>query len=241
MYTRSGDTTYLFDVSALGKEIFSAGRLKELLESPSVRKIVIDGRADNDALHHLFGVKMVNAYDLQILHAIRENKHSDLYVKGLSKIMAAASVVPIRDRARVEAIKNKGVRLFAPEKGGSYAVWSERPLQKELLDYCACDVKYLLDIKDKWSDTHYDADVLRLTKQRIDKAVNSIAFRKGPHMSKRDFDLPGPQPFLCNGLDYDFDDRPDSLHDLHFDHFDDDDRSPSLYDHGYSDDSVYGY
>ena len=54
----------------LGARAFDQGGLKELLESRRVRKIIYDGRADADALFHLFGVRLSNVYDVQVLQCI---------------------------------------------------------------------------------------------------------------------------------------------------------------------------
>lgn len=43
----------------------------------------------------------------------------------------------------VEAIKAKGILLFAPDKGGSYAVFNQRPMTEEIVEYCVQDVVYL--------------------------------------------------------------------------------------------------
>ena len=54
----------------------------------------------------------------------------------------------MRDAAAdAKATKEAGKRLFAPELGGSFAVFEVRPLAPALVKYCAYDVKYfeLLD------------------------------------------------------------------------------------------------
>ena len=42
----------------------------------------------------------------------------------------------------VVAIKARGLKLFAPELGGSYDVFLERPLRPEIVAYCCADVAY---------------------------------------------------------------------------------------------------
>ena len=49
----------------------------------------------------------------------------------------------MRDAAAdAKATKEAGKRLFAPELGGSFAVFEVRPLAPALVKYCAYDVKY---------------------------------------------------------------------------------------------------
>ena len=50
----------------------------------------------------------------------------------------------------MEEIKERGVKLFAPEFGGSYEVWETRPLHPDLIVYCKNDVVKLFDMYDAW-------------------------------------------------------------------------------------------
>ena len=53
----------------------------------------------------------------------------------------------------MHALKNQGRNLYAPDRGGRYSVWKDRPLRPELIQYAAADVKYLLDMKRAWGDS----------------------------------------------------------------------------------------
>ena len=77
------DTVFLFDITEMGADAFDKGRLRELLQSKVVTKVIFDGRSDNDALHHLFHAGMPNVFDLQIQFASHQDDPSDRYVKGL--------------------------------------------------------------------------------------------------------------------------------------------------------------
>ena len=55
----------LVDVSVMGARAFEEGRLRELLESTRVLKLVFDCRGDSDALYHQHSVKLRNVYDVQ--------------------------------------------------------------------------------------------------------------------------------------------------------------------------------
>eukprot|EP00438_Fugacium_kawagutii_P016516 Skav222454 [mRNA] locus=scaffold3319:66870:88806:+ [translate_table: standard] len=81
-----------------------------------------------------------------------------------------------------------GVRLFAPEKGGHYEVWLQRPLHQALVDYAAIDVKYLLPVKAMWFGPSSKA-VFKVTQDRLQGAIQAAAPAKGQHMSVRDFSL----------------------------------------------------
>ena len=49
----------------MGARAFEEGRLRELLESTRVLKLVFDCRGDSDALYHQRSVKLRNVYDVQ--------------------------------------------------------------------------------------------------------------------------------------------------------------------------------
>lgn len=190
---------YLFDITILSSTAFEEGRLRELLESTHVAKVVFDGRADNDALSHIYGIAMRNIYDLQILHALKFGTSGDKYVKGLEKCLEAAAVVPLQDKVHMTSIKEQGKRLFAPDLGGSFAVWQSRPLQQALIDYAIADVKYMLAMKRRWAAPSLDGLVQSLAEERIQKAIAGSQPAKGQHMALRDFPLTGgeaagPQP-----------------------------------------------
>lgn len=178
----------LFDIAAMGQAAFDAGGLRAVLESPHICKVVYDGRADADALYHRHRVQIHHAFDLQVQHALRNSGSGDRYVKGLQKCLSDAGVVPLMERARLERLKEEGRRLFAPDHGGRYSVWMERPLRQALVDYAAADVKYLLPVKAMWSGSSSQA-VLRVTQARLQGAVNASVPAKGQHMSERDFSL----------------------------------------------------
>jgi len=188
--THSGEV-FLFDITALGRAAFDAGGLRELFQSRKVRKVIFDGRADNDALHHHFNSLMENAYDLQILHALKFSSSDDRFVKGFQKCLDASGVLSPADGHQASVLKERGKRCFSPDFGGSYSVWEQRPLRQILIDYAVADVQHLLQMKRQWSNPSHDATVEALTRERIWKAVNSPVAPKGSHMSQRDFPLTG--------------------------------------------------
>jgi len=59
------DTTYIFDITALGAKAFRGG-LKTILESNKITKIVHDARTDSDALYHQHKVVLTNTFDTQV-------------------------------------------------------------------------------------------------------------------------------------------------------------------------------
>jgi hypothetical protein len=100
------------------------------------------------------------------------------------------------DRARMKAVKSEGVALFAPEEGGSYGVWDERPLHPALVDYAGLDVKFLFEMVDYFYSCHgrgtkeYEKTfqkVASISQERVDNAIASDQPSMGPEKRFRDF------------------------------------------------------
>lgn len=144
------DKVYLIDVHALREFAFSTPTkegvsLKSIFESPKIVKVFFDVRNDSDALYSLYGVAMAGVKDIQLMelgsrYGGLENRK---YVAGLAKCIARNSQLSPEERSRCSEIKERGVKMFAPEKGGSYEVFNRRPMAKEILEYCALDVTVL--------------------------------------------------------------------------------------------------
>jgi exonuclease 3'-5' domain-containing protein 1 len=180
---------FLFDITVLGSAAFKQGKLGALLGDVRVRKVICDGRADNDALLHLHGVVMQNVYDLQVLYALTFSASTDSYVKGLEACLQAAQVVPATQWEVMRATKRRGKELFVPELGGSLTAWRQRPLCDELVEYAVADVDCMLAAKQKWATPSLDPVVRWITEERIGRAVASSQAARGPHMAYRDFPL----------------------------------------------------
>ncbi|KAK6526496.1 hypothetical protein TWF694_005079 [Orbilia ellipsospora] len=154
IYAAPQRTTYLIDVHTLQHSAFTTpGRtnpnttLKSLLEDPLVPVVLFDVRNDNDALVNLYQVKMAGAIDIQLMElACRAGKKR--FLNGLAKVLSSYNVMSEEQAKVITAKKEAGVKLFAPEKGGSYEVFNERPLRPEIGQYCVQDVAFL---KTLWS------------------------------------------------------------------------------------------
>ncbi|KAJ6498592.1 ribonuclease H-like domain-containing protein [Mycena vitilis] len=154
---QGSEIIWLIDVvvlrAAAFEEIGANGQsLKSILESPSIRKLFFDVRNDSDALYNLFGVTLANVYDLQLLEiAVRSSKagRPPRFVKGLvpsleTYVAPLKSQTVVREWARVKEV---GLRLFAPERGGRYEVFEDRPLSPGLAEYCVQDVALLHELE----------------------------------------------------------------------------------------------
>jgi len=185
-----GKTTWLVDVEALGESAFGEGGLREFIQDPSVILVGFDGRADADALYHLHSTKVLGFYDVQIASCIRQDKEEgrrDRFVHGLGRATARFLRSDPDRASALERTKQDGLALFAPERGGSYAVWKERPMPKALFDYAAADVSLLLDMKREWEKFSPVKENVARSTVRINKAVMASVPAKGKQMAMKDF------------------------------------------------------
>jgi len=192
----------LFDICAMGEEAFGPGGLRSLLESENVTKLFFDVRSDSDALYHLHGVKVRAAYDIQILWHVRFQHPEEPYLQGLMKVLdkyLEQSHVLSDDAAKVlEQVKQRGLSLFAPEHGGRYEVWKERPLCPDLLEYATADVNWLLEMRRFWApkdlpmadelNRFVTAESARRLENFVDRPdAEALDFTNNKY---RDFDIP---------------------------------------------------
>ena len=101
-------------------------------------------RNDSDALYNLYGISLNNVYDLQLLElASRLSKgHNARFLKGLGKSTEEYLVID-RDW---RAIKEQGISLFVPSRGGHCDIFEKRPLDPRLVAYCEQDVTVLFKL-----------------------------------------------------------------------------------------------
>lgn len=138
-----GTDVFIVDVVRLGAAVaFSSDAgLRALLENESVVKIFYDVRADANALFHLHEVTLqaTAVTDLQLAVVCRDLLRSAVpsNLEGLAKVfrLAPESVLNNNTRVRMDQVKVHAQAMFAPEKGGSYEVWLQRPLHPLLLEY----------------------------------------------------------------------------------------------------------
>ena len=168
---------YLFDISALGRGAFDAG-LRALLENKEVEKMMFDCRGDADALKHLFGVMLDGVLDVQLLEVIHrqkkepkkspppfgspaywnyiENNYTVLF--GLKKCF----LTYLNSEELVLSKKNITMKMDADREKN---IWSARPLDDSLQEYCANDTCTLFSLYDVLKEDT-DIDFLRTASAR---------------------------------------------------------------------------
>ncbi|CAA7261157.1 unnamed protein product [Cyclocybe aegerita] len=114
--------------------------------SSTLRSLLFyDVRNDADALYNLYQISLANICDLQLLEvAVRRSANLKVrLVSGLAKTIETY----ISTQAQWQRIKEEGVALFRPEKGGSYEVFERRPLDPRIIAYSAQDVALLFRLE----------------------------------------------------------------------------------------------
>ena len=132
---------WLFDVTRLGGALFEGeASLAALLRSAALEKLFFDCRSDVNALFHHYGVRPANVLDLQLLD-VAQRKLMGVACNKVSGLGFICDRTPharlsFAEKGRLAAVKAAALALFAPEAGGSYAVWKARPLPPVLVEYC---------------------------------------------------------------------------------------------------------
>ncbi|EPZ36974.1 hypothetical protein O9G_001419 [Rozella allomycis CSF55] len=136
-----------------------------------------DCRKDSDALFHQFNVKLRNVFDTQLADAwIYKSSFNVLprHVSGYKKVLQKYLGVD------VSKIKEEGISKFEM----NYAIWMERPIESQLLEYAAVDVKYLIPLYERMLTL---STFTRAFKRGCFRYVDSE--RKIPFKKKNDNDI----------------------------------------------------
>lgn len=139
--------TYLVDIHSLKEKAFQTASNKGqtllgILESPHIPKVFFDVRNDSDALFSHFRVNLAGVIDLQLME-LATRYFPRRYVSGLAKCIERDASLTAYEIRCCNASKEKGLKLFAPERGGSYDVFNIRPLSDDIKEYCVQDVQFL--------------------------------------------------------------------------------------------------
>lgn len=181
---------YLIDVTTLGARAFDTDgsddrSLRTVLESKDIIKVFFDIRNDSDALFSLYGIRVDGIEDLQLMELASRN-FSKRCVNGLAKCVEGDSTIGYTEKRNWRNVKNNGRKLFDPAQGGSYAVFDQRPLTQEVLDYCAQDVTLMPHLREIYCKKLCDAWWIKIaseTKRRIDQSQQPGYNGKGRHMA----------------------------------------------------------
>lgn len=147
-------TTYVIDITRLGYHAFNTCTfdgvsLRRVFQDPVIRKCLYDPRNDSDALYHQFNIAITGVFDLQTAEvALRRSRGLNVrFVQGLFRCLSTQPNFLTDDQKKfAELVNEAGKKLFEPDFGGSYDVFTQRPLHPSILVYASHDVRYLIPL-----------------------------------------------------------------------------------------------
>jgi len=182
--------TYLIDIHTLGDKAFSttgaSGQtLKGILESDSIPKVFFDVRNDSDALFSHFRISLAGVHDIQLME-LATRTYSKRCINGLTKCIEKDISLTVSERGAWKETKEKGLDLFAPERGGSYEVFNARPLSEDVMLYCIQDVHFMPKLWRHYNSkmtVRWAAKVQQATRERVALSQTATFNGKGKHMA----------------------------------------------------------
>ena len=201
VFFRPSSHTFLIDIHVLGRKAFDtlngAGlTLHSILESDKIIKVLFDCRNDSDALYNLYGVFLQNVHDLQLFE-VATRKPRGSYISGLAKCIQWDAGLSFEEMSAASTTKQKGKLLFAPELGGSYEVFTQRQMSKEIIEYCVQDVGYLPRLWDEYARRYMSVEWVEKVAEETSKRV-AVCKIPGYDPKGRDKALsPWPCHFQC--------------------------------------------
>ncbi|KAM3450570.1 hypothetical protein MY3296_006033 [Beauveria thailandica] len=180
--------TYLIDIHVLREKAFqvcgSSGQtLKTILESCDIPKVFFDVRNDSDALYKHYNICLAGIQDLQLME-LATRTFARKHVNGLAKCIERDGALSSTEMLRWKNCKERGVRLFAPERGGSYQVLNDRPLSEDMVQYCIQDVHFMPRLWDRYNGTMSSAWRMRVeaaSKERVILSQSQSYVSHGRH------------------------------------------------------------
>lgn len=128
--------------------------LYHILTKGSLTKLFFDVRADVAALYHGHGILPAQPIeDMQlwdVLNRLVRGRPTER-VSGYGLIIEKTKHARLskQEAGTVPAVKAQALKLFAPDKGGSWEVWKVRPLPPTLLEYCT-DARFLFSLRESY-------------------------------------------------------------------------------------------
>ena len=188
------DRTSLIDVHTLGFKAFHTPgtdgqtTLKSILEAKAISKVFFDVRRDSDALYAHIGINLAGIRDIQLMElATRTPGLSKKYINGLTKCIEKDVGMTLAELQRWRSVKEKGMRLFDPNRGGSYEVFNARPLSEDIRAYSIQDVKLMPKLwalyNAKLVSPLWKEKVENATLDRVVMSQSALFNGNGPHMA----------------------------------------------------------
>eukprot|EP00658_Telonema_sp_P-2_P015216 TRINITY_DN1584_c0_g1_i11.p2 TRINITY_DN1584_c0_g1~~TRINITY_DN1584_c0_g1_i11.p2 ORF type:complete len:122 (-),score=33.37 TRINITY_DN1584_c0_g1_i11:315-680(-) len=99
------------------------------------------------------------------------------YLSGLGKAMSLYNL------PADHTLKERGLDLFAPERGGTYEVFFERPMSDTMMQYCAADVFHLFTMHNRLK--RYTDKMIQVADDRIVRFYNNTLPERSEQLRNR--------------------------------------------------------
>ena len=106
------------------------------------------------------------------------------YLNGLARCIDRDSNMTPVQKAEWQASEDRGLKLFAPDQGGSYEVFNVRPIAEDIRAYCVQDVLFLPGLWSRYRSRLNGTLLDRVeaeTKSRVALSQSAAYDGKGPH------------------------------------------------------------
>ncbi|KAK0302069.1 hypothetical protein LTR82_018008 [Friedmanniomyces endolithicus] len=141
---------------------------------------------DSDALFVLYEIRVAGIEDLQLMELASRN-FTKKNVNGLARCIERDSTIPLVETQRWQVVKDNGKHLFDAQQDGSYAVFDQRLLSKDIKEYCTQDVTFMPHLRDVYRMELCDAWWRKIeegTDGRIQLSQSPTFRGKGQHMTQ---------------------------------------------------------
>ena len=182
---------FLIDILHLGSEAFTTPNrnglsLQGILEAENVRKAFFDVRNDSAALYRQYKISLANVDDIQLMENATRSAKNTRHVSGLVRCIERDASMSCSQKQSWTSMKESGKRLFDPERGGTYAIFNQRPLTWQIQKYCIQDVLVLPILWNHYSkklNEIWRGRVSAETRSRITASQSPSYNGKGQHMA----------------------------------------------------------
>lgn len=191
LHIRPQATTYVIDIVALGDAAFmtpgceSSWTMQSVLESTAVPKVVFDIRSQSNALFTLFGVRLGNIHEIQLME-VACRPTSRVYVSGLVKCVWTCPGLDDADKQHWVSRKAHYRELCNPAYGGDDALLERRPIEPAVVNMCATNIESLPILWDTYKAQNGGLSMKRIltaTRERIAASQASDYKTQGKHMT----------------------------------------------------------
>jgi len=198
LHMYDGKATFIFDVLQLKDFLFKEDSfIRVLLTSTVVTKVMFDCRKDCEALYHQFGVKLDNVIDVQmaeIMYRYKLIKEVPKYFIGLTSAVEQYNILKGTESFEIySGVRTTAIGKYSPVRGGRMEIWGDRPLDMDLLLYCAEDIKSIYRLYTKVFSKKLSYEVcIGASLTRLRKI-----FEPTPAEASEDLALKNPDGSIC--------------------------------------------